>query len=327
MTSIKEKLDLDFVELFKSLNRMNRTYFGEIIGSPKEDIVSERSFGLADNDDSYYIITDAKFDSKVCASAYYGKYLRLNFYLNESLLRVGHYGMPNVLSGDIVAVRDPRKIEFNARPGLHVLGLAIAINPEVLFDKYGLAAERLKQEMRSGLLGQRPVPIATKIDLSSRCGGAVETLRRCIVNDALHDRFLSAKSQELICEFVYSLNRPTSLEQGDQTYRSRSQLIEQKIHAAAHIYEQNMSHAPSIEKVSTMLGVNKNLLIDGFKEIYGTTPKQYFRKIAMEWARDQLKTGMYQVQEVAYLSGYKNASSFSRAYIAYFGSNPRDATK
>ncbi|PJI55931.1 hypothetical protein CTI14_00865 [Methylobacterium radiotolerans] len=327
MRRYKERLHADFVQLCKYMRLDGRVYLTDIQGSAADHLMRDTSFGMVVQEGVHCFLIDTVFKEEMCATAYYGDLLRINFYLNKSLFSNNHYNINCIKAGDAILIKNNKEVVFYPPAGMSVFGLNILVDPTILPDMYGLDVDKMDLRFRNAILSHRSTSLASKIELSTRLFGTIETLERCVSKGVLQDKLLKAKTDEIVCEMVYILNNYIPHEKQKRRRLTRSQIIIERIQAVAHHYEQNMNNPGSVDDICRLFGLNKNILTDGFKDIYGMTPGMYARKIALEWAQEQLRSGLYRVQEIASLSGYKSASAFSRAYAAYFGVAPAKDTK
>lgn len=72
------------------------------------------------------------------------------------------------------------------------------------------------------------------------------------------------------------------------------------------------------------IGVNRNQLQRKIKAVTGYTPVEYIRITRLEYARNLLKSGDYNVSDAAYASGFNQLAYFSKAYKAHFGVSPKE---
>lgn len=71
---------------------------------------------------------------------------------------------------------------------------------------------------------------------------------------------------------------------------------------------------PGIQKLIKEVGISETSLKVNFKLIFGTSTRQYFQQKQMYLAKDILTKDNIQIQELAKLMGYENASKFSAAF-------------
>jgi AraC-like DNA-binding protein len=80
----------------------------------------------------------------------------------------------------------------------------------------------------------------------------------------------------------------------------------------------------SVSRLSEICGVSEVYFRKIFFRRFGVSPKEYITRRRMEYARQLLKTGQFEVGEVARLCGYGEPCHFSREFKKRFGVSPRD---
>ena len=60
----------------------------------------------------------------------------------------------------------------------------------------------------------------------------------------------------------------------------------------------------------------------GFKQEFGLTIVDYITQKRLDYASDMLKNTDWQVQEIAYKAGYKDISTFNRAFLKRYNMTP-----
>ena len=77
----------------------------------------------------------------------------------------------------------------------------------------------------------------------------------------------------------------------------------------------------TIDTLAADFGFERSYLYRMFKNRYGVSPKEYLTRIRLENAKDLLARG-YSVAECAYMVGYSDAFSLSKAYKKRYGTPP-----
>lgn len=77
----------------------------------------------------------------------------------------------------------------------------------------------------------------------------------------------------------------------------------------------------SIAGLADEFGFERSYLYRIFKQRYGISPKEYLTRIRLEKAKWLLARG-HSVAECAYMVGYSDAFSLSKAYKKYYGIAP-----
>jgi AraC-like DNA-binding protein len=77
-----------------------------------------------------------------------------------------------------------------------------------------------------------------------------------------------------------------------------------------------------IKEVCEAMGMCRAQIYRKFKLLVGITPHDFQRTYRLQKAKQLLLTTEFNVSEVAYLTGFKNLSHFSRIFAEEFGKNP-----
>jgi AraC-like DNA-binding protein len=84
----------------------------------------------------------------------------------------------------------------------------------------------------------------------------------------------------------------------------------------------NLARQVTIDELAKEAGINQTKLKHLFKNVYGQPVFSYIFSIKMNMAHDLLCHHDIKIQEVAYKTGYKNATHFSKAFKQHFGYLP-----
>ena len=96
-----------------------------------------------------------------------------------------------------------------------------------------------------------------------------------------------------------------------------------KIRKAKEIIITNMAEPPGLEELSEKVGLSLKKLKMGFKQIYGDTVYGYLFDYKMDYARQLLDSGSYNVNEVGLKIGYSTGSHFIAAFKKKFATTPK----
>lgn len=96
-----------------------------------------------------------------------------------------------------------------------------------------------------------------------------------------------------------------------------------KIKNAKEHLLKNVDAPPSMKELVKIAGLNEHQLKAGFKEIYGNSVFAFLLEHKLDHARVLLDTMKYQVNEVAFQTGYTNPSHFIAAFKKKFGVTPK----
>ena len=96
-----------------------------------------------------------------------------------------------------------------------------------------------------------------------------------------------------------------------------------KIRKAKEIILNQMTEPPTLQELSTTIGLNIKKLKEGFKQIYGETVYGYLLDHKMNEARSMLNSKQYNINEISLKLGYSTSSHFISAFKKKFGTTPK----
>ena len=96
-----------------------------------------------------------------------------------------------------------------------------------------------------------------------------------------------------------------------------------KIKKAKEIIISNMAEPPGLEELSEQVDLSLKKLKMGFKQIYGDTVFGFLFDYKMDYARQLLDSGSYNVNEVGLKIGYSTGSHFIAAFKKKFATTPK----
>ena len=231
---------------------------------------------------------------------------QMNFVFND-----GNYTFP-VSENHAIVLYNPQKplpIEAELAPGSWWVGILISIQKfHALFSKDADHIPFLSIENKS-----------KKFYDTAQFGSSIAVVLSQILQLKIHESmkalYLKGKVYELL-SLYFNRQEDPSLEQcpflvDEENIR--------KIRKAKSIIIERMSEPPSLESLSSEIGLSLKKLKEGFKQIYGDTVYSYLLDHKMEEARRMLASQKYNVNEVGLKLGYSTASHFIAAFKKKFG--------
>lgn len=100
-----------------------------------------------------------------------------------------------------------------------------------------------------------------------------------------------------------------------------------KVKLIHEILLKDLSACHTLQQLSKQAGTNEFVLKKGFREMFGKPVYQYLTQKRMEKAMHLLSTTHHQVNEIALMVGYEDASAFTRAFKKVFHLLPVQARK
>ena len=139
------------------------------------------------------------------------------------------------------------------------------------------------------------------------------------INSSVRDLYVKGKVYELL-SLHFQKEESTSSEYCPFLVDEENVL---KIRKAKEIIISRMAEPPSLQELSTEIGLNLKKLKEGFKQIYGDTVYSFLFDYKMEYSRKPLESNKFNVNEVGLQVGYSSASHFIAAFKKKFGTTPK----
>jgi AraC-like DNA-binding protein len=139
------------------------------------------------------------------------------------------------------------------------------------------------------------------------------------LNPSIKNLYYKGKGYELLSLF-FNRNEDPNAEQCPFLIDEENVL---KIKKAKEIIIANMAEPPSLESLANQVGLTLKKLKMGFKQIYGDTVYGFLFDYKMEYARQLLDSGSYNVNEVGLKIGYSTGSHFIAAFKKKFATTPK----
>lgn len=160
---------------------------------------------------------------------------------------------------------------------------------------------------------------------------AIDQKQKLILNELPNLFSLEGKLQELyleskIIDLIYiTINNIKKNSQKD-TCKFTSKDVE-CLHKAKSILIKNFENPPSLKLLAHQAAINEFKLKKGFKKLFGNTVFGLLQEYRLNEAKKILIDNEININEVAYMVGYKNVSHFSKIFKEHFGVNPKEIKK
>ncbi|HEY4078027.1 MAG TPA: AraC family transcriptional regulator, partial [Rhizomicrobium sp.] len=210
----------------------------------------------------------------------------------------------------------PRSISDTAK-GTKLRGAFIAIDRQHFVDRFEIKTSALPANYRPLLNSPDGLPQALQLQATPAVTLPTDQILSSKFDEPLLGFFLTAKVDEILCAIAAQI---TSLSQ--TTPRAKPDRRSQAIVLAANIYRRELANPPLVDQLATRVGLNRNHLINGFKQAFGLTPHAYVTSLRMALAQRLLRENTITASEIARRVGYEGFASLSRAYWEYFGYPP-----
>ena len=156
-------------------------------------------------------------------------------------------------------------------------------------------------------------------DISPSMAIVLSQLFHYNLNPSIKNLYYKGKAYELLSLFFNRSEDPNA-EQCPFLIDEENVL---KIKKAKEIMIANMAEPPRLEALAEQVGLSLKKLKMGFKQIYGDTVFGFLFDYKMDYARQLLDSGSYNVNEVGLKIGYSTGSHFIAAFKKKFGTTPK----
>ena len=158
------------------------------------------------------------------------------------------------------------------------------------------------------------VPLELNSAIQATISALLQADQKEDVDDALFE--LIAESHRLGGQASQSLKRISA------TKRSTKEELYRRLAVAKEIMQDNVSQNLTIEQIAGEVCLNKFHFLSTFKDVFNTTPHQYFMELKLQKALALLQTQQHSVMEVCFLVGFESPGSFSNLFKKRFGMPP-----
>jgi len=148
---------------------------------------------------------------------------------------------------------------------------------------------------------------------------ALHQLMNYNLNDTIKQLYFKGKSYELLSLYF---NKEEDANIDACPFLADEENM-RKIKKAKEIIIDRLTDLPSLNDLATEINLSLKKLKEGFKEVYGDTVYGFALDHKMDYARQLLDSGQYNVNEVGLKVGYSTGSHFISAFKKKFGTTPK----
>jgi AraC-like DNA-binding protein len=161
--------------------------------------------------------------------------------------------------------------------------------------------------------------------IQSKSSSILYDMLNCPLEGRYKQLYVKSKVGELLALELEAYEQRANILNAGRFPRLKPSDIE-RMHQVRDIIISNIQSPCSLIDLAHQVGTNDAYLKKHFKEVFGATVFGYLHNIKMKEAESLLLAGR-PVAEVAFLTGYKHVSHFTRAFRKHFGVNPNNARK
>lgn len=203
------------------------------------------------------------------------------------------------------------------RAGETYRGVGLWISPQHLNELFNLKLDEFPQSVSKILTAAENRTVTYPLTGTIR-----QTVEQILTNEFKGNycvQYLEAKITELFCHSLACMTSP------ELAYSNDNHLSASKTNAMKKLLEkleENIDTELYLDTLGSELGMSKGQLVRTFKTSYGMNISEYLTQKRMERSQMLIKEGKLSILQVAFEVGYKNQSSFGRAFKKYFGYSP-----
>lgn len=243
----------------------------------------------------------------------------IRFSGNSTIALEGYSGSQEISGpafGVMVQPRERLKVEHIPGCG-HQRWLTILLTREDFVDMFESTLPHLPPSLAAFSTGKAGQPFIASAQLTRALSQTATAMFSSQLHGSTRRLFFEAKTLELLSIISSQLT---------QKYIPEKRLAltardGDKLREVFRLLEDDPSTLPSMGVLARQLGMNRDKLIKGFKQIHGQTITEASLTLRMHRARELLHSGE-SVTRVADLAGYAYIGNFSAAYRKFFGTSP-----
>lgn len=130
---------------------------------------------------------------------------------------------------------------------------------------------------------------------------------------------------ELLCaSLLYAFLAQLKEEEALGYENTRQSLL---IRPGVEAIHQRYAEGMTVAEAAALCGVSPEYFRALFKKQFGVSPLKYIDRLRLERASELLSAGLCSVADASFMSGFSDASAFSRAFRRFFGVSPAEARK
>ncbi len=179
------------------------------------------------------------------------------------------------------------------------------------------------EDMRHNLLlSALPTMIHTR-EFASEVGPWLAQTIKLLEYESLSDRPGMATVVDRLCDamFVYVLRSHLASVGNDESNWLRA-LVEPQIGVALQLLHDEPGRAWTVGTLAKRVAMSRSAFAARFKQVTGEPPMQYLARWRLQKAASMLRTGEFDIADVATRTGYESSAAFSKAFKRTMGLAP-----
>jgi len=203
-------------------------------------------------------------------------------------------------------------------PGQALRWVSIFIDRQALVDTLNLDPGTLPGCVYDFVFNGALLPYRN-VRLSSAASLAAAQILECKYQGGARLALLTAKACELTCLSLFSLRDADGNTPGDGALSERDEV---RVAHARRLMERALDRPPTIAALAGTVGLTRQKLQQGFRQLYGGTAGQIRDQLRIERAFELVRNTSRPMIDIGMETGYDHPASFTRAFKAAYGVAP-----
>jgi AraC-like DNA-binding protein len=227
-------------------------------------------------------------------------------------------GDPSGLSNGYCTLYGMREGGFESvyQPGRTLKWVSVIIDRACIGEVTSLRTEEMPEPVARFYRGGHTLP-ARKVPLAGAASLVVTQILDCRLEGGFRRAFLRAKTLELACLVLQSIESSPQEPGPSLTERDR-----RNVARARELLESSLDSPPNVPALASSVGMTRQKLQAGFRQVYGGTVAQIRDKLRIERALELVRHSRVPMTCIALETGYEYLGSFTRAFRAAYGTSP-----
>ncbi|QCP52757.1 AraC family transcriptional regulator [Trinickia violacea] len=153
----------------------------------------------------------------------------------------------------------------------------------------------------------------------------LDDVLRLVARRIFQDSPRTSASISRLSEVLYIEVLRAGIDRAPELQRIFSAVNDPQIGKALSLIHQRLDHDWTVDGLASEIGMSRSRFAERFRELVGSGPMGYLTDWRLQKARLLLGQPRASVKEVAYRTGYRSPTAFSRAYAQKFGHPPKDS--
>ena len=203
-------------------------------------------------------------------------------------------------------------------PGEALRWVSIVIDRQALVDTLNLDPGTLPGCVYDFVFNDGLLPYRN-VRLSSAASLATAQILECKYQGGARLALLTAKACELACLSLFSLRDADLDTLGDGALSEQDEI---RVARAKRLMERALDRPPTIVALASAVGLTRQKLQLGFRQLYGGTAGQIRDQLRIQRAFELVRNTQMSMIDIGMETGYDHPASFTRAFKAAYGVAP-----